>query len=408
MKNTHKNTPGKRTITINADISARLQGFDSAKRATRAHHRLMKHYSSVLLFGPPPGEALLELMVHMFTENEADVAQHLAPLLPLTAKQAARRCGRSAGETADLLDNLAQNKRVILWLGDPRRYTILPLVPGTFEMAIITPDLARTNAWHKRFSELFEQVWDSEYIRGYIGRAPAPVRYIPSQGNASRLQTAWPAERIEELLEPYDVFGIAHCQCRVVTDLAGRGCGKPTENCVAIGPLAEPLIARGFMRPADRREVIEAKRLAEENGCVTWMMNGRSSREGNYSCSCCGCCCHALRTITQFSAPGLFAPPRFAPRLDVSLCNQCGQCVRACPMHAWTPAPGAPHHDPRRCIGCGLCVTACKLNALDLNVAPQAREPEQNFGTLLLKMFPSYAAITFKAWLRRAAGNQRP
>jgi Pyruvate/2-oxoacid:ferredoxin oxidoreductase delta subunit len=401
MGSSSKAGSGRAVVSVHVDVAARMQGFDSAKKVTGAHRRLMKHYSSVLLFGPPPGEALLELVAHMFTEDEADAAQHLAPLRPLTAKQVARRCGQSPERIKALLDNLAENKRVILWMGKPRRYTILPLVPGTFEMAIVTPELARANSWHKRFAGLFEKVWDTGYITGYLGRAPAPLRYIPAQSNASRVQAAFPAEMIEELLAPYDVFGIAHCQCRVVTDLSGRGCGKPTENCVAIGPVAEPLLARGLMRRADRAEVIEAKRVAEEHGCVTWMMNGGNPREGNYSCSCCGCCCHALRTVTQFSAPGLFAPPRFMPRLDPAACVACGRCATACPMRAWSLEGGSPRHDAQRCIGCGLCVSACENDALDL-IAVRKEGPERDYGTLMLKMLPAYAAASFREWLRRS------
>lgn len=404
MTNSESVKKKNRTIRLNVDLNATPRGFESAKSPTAAHRRIMKTFSSALLLGPPMSETLLEMVTHLFTEDEADVARCLLPLLPLTAKQIARLRNRPPGEVSALLENLAENKHVILSFGSPKKYTVLPLVPGTFEMAIVSPDLARNNLWHKRFAELFEKVWDTEYIRDYVVPMAPPVRYIPAQSQASRLQTAWPADRLEEILEPYSLFGMAHCQCRVVTSLAGKGCGKPTENCVAIGPLAQPLIDRGYLRKADRGEVIEAKRIAEENGCVTWMMNGMNSKQGNYSCSCCGCCCHALRTITQFNMPGLFSDPHDRPGLDAGACNNCGACVRACPMGAWKISGGALHYDSPRCIGCGLCVSACKLNALELSAAPGAKNPDSGAGALMLKILPVFAANSFRVWARRAAG----
>lgn len=394
-------------IKLDVDINAILSGFDSASTPARAHKRLMKNFSSVLLIGPPPGDDLLEMMTHLFTNDEADVAQHLAPLIPLTAAQLARRTGRTIADIAPVLDNLANNKRVIMSFGKPERYTILPLVPGLFESIIVSPDLSTNNRWHKRFAELFEKVFDSAYIKEYIDKsAPALVRYIPNQGALSNtLQSAWPTDMLEELLDPYDTFGIAHCQCRVVTQLAERGCGKPTLNCVSIGPLAKPLIDKGYFRKADKEEVIEAKKIAEQNGCVTWMMNVQNSKEGNISCSCCGCCCHALRSITQFSSPGLISAPRFMPYRDDSACAYCGKCSAVCTMGAWKKVGGAAvYFEPHRCIGCGLCVTSCPNKALTLKPVATAKKPETNLNVLSMKALPAFAAISFKAWLRRTSG----
>ena len=285
--------PKTKSILIDVDLTAKVTGFDSASSPTRAHRKAMKNFSSVLILGPPPGDDFLELMTHMFTDDEADAVQHLPALRPRTAAQVARRSARSEKDVATVLDHLADNKHVICAYGNPRKYTILPLVPGTFELAVMSPDVSRTNSWHRKFAELFERIWGSAYMKDYVMSAAPLIRYLPVPGSVPSVQSAWPTDILEEILEPYDTFGIAHCQCRLVMDLTGKGCGKPTENCVAIGSrMARPMIERGLMRKADRQEVIEKKREAEQHGCVTWMMNGQDSKQGNISCSCCGCCCH--------------------------------------------------------------------------------------------------------------------
>ena len=102
----------------------------------------MKHYASPLMLGPSPSDDLLELVMHMFTEDEADLVQYLPPLRPRSAKKIASLSGRSVSNVTQVLDSLALTKHIILTAGEPRKYTILPIIPGTFEMALLTMDLS--------------------------------------------------------------------------------------------------------------------------------------------------------------------------------------------------------------------------------------------------------------------------
>ncbi len=391
----------KRIIELNIDLGAVITGFGTAQKPTPAHHRIVKHYSSPLLLGPPRSELLLEMIMHMFTEDEADLVQYLPPLWPRTAESIARRSGRSLVNVKRVMDNLALNKFVILAFGEPRKYTILPIVPGTFEMSLMTPDLSTRNAWHKKFAELFERLWDEGFLAEYLRRGHPLIRYIPVGGVVNTLNMAWPSDRLEEILEPYDLFAVGNCQCRLAMELTGRGCGKPMENCVAIGPSAKSVIERGMMRKAGKEEIIEIKREAEQQDCVTWMMNEIGDRRGTASCSCCGCCCHALRAVTQFNTPNIISRPHFIPVLNGEKCTLCRRCVEICPMNAWTMHDNILHYAPVRCIGCGLCALACGSGAIQLEPAPDARPPEAGWLKLLLKTAPGYAATTLRVWASR-------
>ena len=392
-------------VTLNVDIAADFAGFGSAQRVTDAHRRVAKHYASPWLLGPPPSEKLLELMAHVFTDDEADVVQHLPPLRPRSAAQVAKKSGRSTADVTRVLQSLATVKHVLLSYGETRKYTILPIVPGTFEMALLTPDLSTRNSWHKRFAELFEELWDSGFLADYVKTTRPPVRYLPVLGVTKTLYRAWPSDKLEELLDGQKNFAVGNCQCRMAMQLAGKGCDRNLETCVAWGPIGEMVIDAGLMRPSDRQEVIEIKKEAEHEGSVTWMSNEAGDPRGDVSCSCCGCCCHNLRAISEFDAPGMISKPHFMPELIEENCKYCGACERVCPMGAWTVGKQDIAFARHRCVGCGLCMTACKLEALEFKALPTAPEPESGWSSLLLKMAPGYIVNSTKIWAQRLVSS---
>lgn len=369
------------------------------------HLAVAKRLSSPLLMGPPICDELIAFVQHTFTEEEADVVRCLSIMRGLTAEQIAAKARRPLDEVQPVLDRLALQKRAIGCRGsaEQRRYQLMPIMPGIFEMVLIGESPDTLSDWHRRFADLFETLFETGYMLDYQGLQPPMVRFLPVGRIAASHPMALPCEQLEVVLDRFEVFGVGHCQCRMSSDPCGQGCGRPLKVCTAMGTWAEQAIATGAMQRISRQNVLEIKREAESHGLVTWLLNVDSTT-GQASCSCCGCCCKAMRMVTEFNAPGMMAPPHFMPRFDAGTCKHCGQCARACQMGAITVNMQQKHlhHEPARCIGCGLCQLACdKQRAVRMEPVPEFRIPYKSWYAARLRSVPSLLRTSWRVWRQR-------
>lgn len=363
---------------------------------SRAHLEVAKTYSSPLLMGPRMCDELMALVEHMLTDEEADVMRHMKPFRPRTAAGLAKASGRTLEEIKPILHGLAHEKYILASVGEGRRevFSLLPIIPGTFESVLvrISPDSA--TPWHARFAELFEALYETGFVTEYLKKPTEGVRYLPVGESIENQPMALPSDRLEEILERYDDFAVGVCQCRLSKQLVGDGCGKMLETCTVMGDWAPVLVRQGRMREVSRRDLLEIKREAEKQGLVTWMMNEESGKFTSCTCSCCGCCCGALRTVSEFNVPGFFAPPHFMPSIDRAGCNLCGKCAKVCPMKALVMLGEEDSkllvHKSERCIGCGLCAVACSTRTLTMSALPDYRKPPRGWLSHLARYAPSY------------------
>ena len=134
--------------------------------------------------------------------------------------------------------------------------------------------------------------------------------------------------------------------------------------------MAEMLIANGRLRKVERREAIDIKRQAEENGLATFLLEvNLGVVNSGTSCSCCGDCCYALRTVNEFNKPGIIAPPHFQPVVQAGEMHRLWTMLR--PSVRWVRSPidqdtrRVPFIDPERCIGCGLVCGEMRIHTGD-------------------------------------------
>jgi Pyruvate/2-oxoacid:ferredoxin oxidoreductase delta subunit len=372
----------------------------------RVYHDVATRLSSPLRMGPPICDELIELVRHLFTEEEAAVVRHLGLLRGTLARDIARAERRPVDQVQPILDRLTNEKRIITAAGKEAetRYRLLPIMPGIFEMMLISHTPESMNDWHRRFIELFESLYETGYSLDYQQKHSTPwVRFLPVGKAIETHPLALPSDKLEIVMDQFETFGVGQCQCRMAMQALGQGCGKPLSNCMTMGLWAERSIEDGSVKQISKKEAIEIKREAESHGMVNWIMNVRSTR-GQCSCSCCGCCCHAMRMINEFNAPGFAAPPHFLPRLDASKCVHCGRCAKSCPMGAITVDVRQKTfaHALHRCIGCGLCPLACEQqHALVMEPVPDYRLPYRSWFSLIAHAMPGILMTNWKVGRQR-------
>ena len=418
---------GRRVIEVNRQVvgptTPRLKTVRPRKPAdyphvSAVHLDVARRLSSPLMLGPPICDELIALVQHLFDEEEASIVRHLGLVLGRRAADLARVEHRPTEQIEAVLDRLLNIKRVIVASGpsENQRYRLLPIVPGIFEMMLVGQKLESMTPWHRRFVELFEALYETGYSLDYQEHPTPTVRYLPVGKVIDAHPRALPTDKLEAVLDRFQVFAVGQCQCRMAMQVLGRGCGKPLENCMLMGQWAQRGIETGVLKQVSKKEALNIKREAESHGLVNWMMNVESPH-GQCSCSCCGCCCHAMRTVNEFSAPGLIAPPHFLPRLDPTKCTYCGKCAQNCPMGAIavdtqgatettsnpaSPAPTRYTHLQERCIGCGLCVLACdRQRALVMEPVPDYRKPYRSWFSLIAHATPGVLRNTWKVWRQR-------
>ena len=127
--------------------------------------------------------------------------------------------------------------------------------------------------WHRRFAELFEALFSTGYLADYSVKPTHAVRYLPVGEVIEAIPTALPSDRLEDILDHYDKFSIATCQCRSSKKLLGEDCGRMIEVCTAFGDIAGWLANAGKATLASKQDVLEVKAAAERKasspGCST-------------------------------------------------------------------------------------------------------------------------------------------
>ncbi|OHD66001.1 MAG: hypothetical protein A2176_09525 [Spirochaetes bacterium RBG_13_51_14] len=357
---------------------------------------LAKMFSSVKIMGPPMSEKLVALISHIFSLEEACICRHLSFIYPKTIEKIARKSGCPPGVITPMLKEMSR-KRIIITIAN--RYMLYPLIPGTFEHILRTGE---DDAWHNKYAELINELINSGYLREYFSRPINAIRNIPVQQAVDSKNIIADTDLISEMIDSHKNFAVFHtCPCRHSMHLTGHACSRasPQDGCLTFGDYSLGIASEGNGRSVSKKEMYDIVAERRDKNLVFFTSNVLPSSP-TAICTCCDCCCRALKIHNSFSK-NLVTPSHLIAEIDESLCNNCGRCIKACNTHAhyFDNKKHVYNHD--NCIGCGNCIIPCRKKAIKMIENRLYKPPLKSYTRLILNMLPPVILTGVKIKLRR-------
>jgi len=329
------------------------------------YKKLAKHLDS-LPAGYPSTESGVEMRIlrQLFTPEDAELAMHLT-LISEEPRVIAYRAGIPVEEASLRLDEMDKKGLIfsILHKGESMQYRIQQFIVGFWE--------GQVNKLSHELVLDFE-----EYLHTFVDlnlwQKMPQLRTIPVGESISVKTDVMPYERAEELVRVQRTLAVNNCICRQEQRIIGNGCNKPEESCLSFGRAAERSIRQNRGRAITRKEAMEILHRAEEVGLVLQTSNARKAL---FICTCCGCCCGALRCLKHDPKPASRVSSPFVMSLNMNTCIGCGNCLERCQMEAILLDNGKAILDLNRCIGCGLCVSTCPTDSYNLQRKTKTKQP---------------------------------
>ncbi len=327
----------------------------------------------------------VSLLKRLFSPEEVGLATRLSykPRPPREIYEAAGETGMSLDEMEAMLDRMMK-KGVIghMERGGERLFFNLPLLVGMYEGQLyrLTPE----------FLKDFDRYTSSRsFGLEFLGTAVPQMRTIPVGRSIHPEHHITTHDHLQAIIEQTEApIVINECICRKAAALKGKSCSKTTrlETCMAFGDTAKNCLRSGFGREISKEEALEIARLNESDGLVLQPSN---TREVEFVCACCGCCCGMLSVHKMLPKPADFWASNYYASVDPETCTACGTCVERCEVGAVSvnDSLGASVVDLSRCLGCGNCVSTCPGESIRLLRKEKETTPPENledlYGTIM-------------------------
>ncbi|MFW9820268.1 MAG: ATP-binding protein [Candidatus Thorarchaeota archaeon] len=332
------------------------------------YRELQQHFDTFPV-GYPSTKSGVEIRIlrHLFTPEEAKIALNLKfsrsyddlePLESIYERLKSLGFPYTIDELEVQLDNMAKKGAIKSQKQDNQKsYSATVFIIGMFEFQI--------NKITKEFAEDTQKYMDEVLIEDMGRNVPLQMRTIPVGISVEHDAEVTNFDDVIKIIEnAEEPIGIQNCICRQSKIALGESCKATSrlEVCMGFGSMAKMYIDRGWAREINKEEAIDILKRNEEEGLVFQPSN---SQNPEFLCSCCGCCCEAIRAIKSFPYPGQIISANYYAQINADLCTGCGTCIERCHMEAITLIDDISKVNTERCIGCGNCVYSCPSEAIE-------------------------------------------
>ena len=281
-----------------------------------------------------PDDPEYRILEPVVSDDDAEVALCLGLREPKNSEEIAGLCGKSVGETEEILYRLASDGVISCYpVNGIDNFQLELWVPGVMEFMVVNKENVKK---YPQIAECFEEYSREKGIMlaGNVPPGLGVMRVIPIESTIDGETRRASYEEVSTYLDKNEIFSVSDCACRSVRESMGEGCGHLKEDmCIQLGDAAEFYIRTGRGRSISRDEAREILLKAEANGLVHQIANTDGPGNTHAICNCCSCSCLALRHATYFQNPDLVRS-NYVSIVDAGKCVGCGECVENCPTNA--------------------------------------------------------------------------
>jgi len=345
------------------------------------YHEKLRKKLDLFPIGLPRTEETTRILRLLFSEEDARVAANVPmPPLMFTADRIARKAGMDKRGAAERLTGMASRNLIVeISVLGSKMYTLMPAVPGFFEMQFMTGQEIDEN--RREAGKLWHAALNGPFGKENYGYSTSGVRVVPVKKTIDATQTVFNFEELGKIVRASGNVAVTDCACR---KSVGK-CDAPLETCVILGLNADYLVGKGIARRVTHREAMKVFEISADAGLVATATNTQPPVQ--IICNCCRCCCASLQGVVAQNKPAASIRSNFrSTPVEGAGCKLCKICVKACPVEALYVADERIAVKHERCIGCGVCVHKCNQKALTLIRKTETRPPQTSLH-LLAKMY---------------------
>lgn len=339
-------------------------------------HLTVKNYKSLykrmdqFVNSPYDSKQFYEILKILYTNEEAVLCSAM-PLLPCPLDKLANIWQIPQSEAKSILNTLVSKGLVYInKFNGSTLYTLAIPVFGFFEFSLM-----RTDGMFDRkiLSELYLQYITNHdgFVKKYFSNKPAISRTFVHEETLSEEITSeiLSYEKASHIIKDADRISVGTCFCRHKMEHAGKACDAPQDVCMSFGSIATTLIDEGIAREISKKEASTILANCIDHGLV--QIGDNIQEKPAIICNCCGCCCDLLLAYKRTGMSTIISPSNYIAEIDMTTCNNCGLCVKKCPVDAIFAKNGITSVNKNWCLGCGVCANFCNTQACKMKARPK-------------------------------------